>query len=126
MFIYQTKYAKEILKKFRTDECKSLATIMCQKEKPSKMDEAERVDESLYRSLAGYLIYLTATRLDILHVVSLLSRFTNYATETYFTTANRVLKYVKETLDLGVKFCASPNCVLQGSLIVTMLVLLMI
>ena len=53
MFICLSRYAKETLKKFRMDECKSLATPMCQKEKLSKMDEAKRVDESLYKSLVG-------------------------------------------------------------------------
>ena len=41
VFICQKKYAKEILKKFRIDECKSIYTPMCQKDKLSKEDEAE-------------------------------------------------------------------------------------
>ena len=60
VFIYQKKYAKEILKKIRMDECKSVYTLMCQKEKLSKEDEAEKVDETLYRSLVGCLMYLTS------------------------------------------------------------------
>ena len=39
VFICQKKYAKEILKKFRMDECKSVYTPMCQKDKLSKEDE---------------------------------------------------------------------------------------
>ena len=73
VFICQKKYAKEIMKKFRMDECKSVYARMCQKEKLSKEDEIEKVDETLYRSLVGCLMYLTTTRLDILHSVSLLS-----------------------------------------------------
>ena len=107
MFICQKKYAKETLKKFRMDECKSVYTPMCQKEKLSKEDEAEKVDETIYRSLVGCLMYLTTTRHDILHSVSLLSRFTNCATETHFTTANKVLRYVKGTRDYVIRFCAS-------------------
>ena len=80
VFIYQKKYAKEILKKFRMDECKSIYTPMCQKEKLSKEDEAKKVDETRYRSLVSFLMYLTATRPDILLSVNLLSRFTNCAT----------------------------------------------
>ena len=114
MFIYQKKYAKEILKKFRMDECKSVDTPMCQKEKLSKEDEAKKVDETLYRSLIGCLMYLTATRPDILHAVSLLFRFLNCATETHLIAAKRVLRYVRGTLDYGIKFCANQDCFLQG------------
>lgn len=96
------------------DECKRVDTPMCQKEKLSKEDEAEPVDETFYRSLVGCLMYLTATRPDILHSISLLSRFTNCATETHLTTAKRVLRYVKGTLSFGIKFCTSQDCILQG------------
>ena len=66
VFICQKKHAKEILKKFRMDECKSIYTPMCQKDKLSKKDEAEKVDETPYKSLVGCLMYLTATRPDTL------------------------------------------------------------
>ncbi|RDX69388.1 Copia protein, partial [Mucuna pruriens] len=89
------------------DECKSIDTPMCQKEKLSKKDEAKPVDETFYRSLVGCLMYLTTTRPNILHSVSLLSKFTNCAIETHLIAAKRVLKYVKGTLNFGIKFYAS-------------------
>lgn len=55
-------YAKEILKKFSMEECKPTATSMNQKGKFSREDGAEKIDEGLYRSLIGCLMYLTATR----------------------------------------------------------------
>ncbi|WVZ11324.1 hypothetical protein V8G54_015854 [Vigna mungo] len=114
VFIYQKKYIKELLKKFKMDECKSVDTPMCQKEKLSKKDEVEPVDQTFYRSLVGCLMYLTTTRPDILHYVSLLSRFTNCATESHLIAAKRVLRYVKGTLNFGIKFCASQDDTLQG------------
>src|SRR5687767_10895648 len=89
VFICQKKYAKD-----RMENCKETTTPMCPKEKLSKNDEAEKVDETLYRSLVGCLMYLTATRPDILYVVSLLSRFSNCATATHFRTTKRVIRYV--------------------------------
>lgn len=112
VFICQKKYAKEILKRFRVDEGKSVDTPMCQKEKLSKEDEAEKVDETFYKSLVGCLMYLTATKPDILHSVSLLSRFTTCAIE--ITATKRVLRYVRGTLDYGIRSCANQDCVLQG------------
>ena len=43
--------------------------------KLGKDEDSEKVDDSMYRSLIGSLLYLTASRPDILFVVSLLSRF---------------------------------------------------
>ena len=104
IFICQRKYAKEILKKFNMENYKSMSTTMCQKEKLCKEEGVEQAGETLYRSLMGCLMYLTATRPDILHVVSVLSRFMNCASESHFKAAKRVLRYVKGTLSYGIKF----------------------
>ncbi|WMV51198.1 hypothetical protein MTR67_044583 [Solanum verrucosum] len=53
VFICQNKYAKDILKKFRMENCKETTTLMCEKEKLRKNDEAEKMDETLYRCLFG-------------------------------------------------------------------------
>ena len=56
VFIFQKKYAKEILKKFKLEECKGMSTPMNSKEKPKKEDGVEKVDEAHFRSLVGCLI----------------------------------------------------------------------
>ena len=66
IFVCQQKYAKEVLEKFNMEECKPTATPMNQKEKFCKEDEAERVDERLYRSIIGCLMYLTGPILCML------------------------------------------------------------
>jgi hypothetical protein len=104
VFIYQKKYAKEILKKFQMEECKTVSTPMNQKEKLSKEDGFDKVDEGYYRSLIGCLMYLTATRPDILFAVSILSRFMHCASEMHLKAAKRILRYIKGTIDYGVKF----------------------
>jgi len=98
------KYAKEILKKFLMEQCKVVSTPMNQKEKFSKEDGADKIDEGYYRSLIGCLMYLTATRPDILFAVSLLSRFMHCASEMHLIVAKRILRYIKGTIDFGVKF----------------------
>ncbi|CAL5347060.1 unnamed protein product [Camellia sinensis] len=114
IFLCQHKYAKEILKKFNMQECKPTATPMNQKEKFCKEDGAEKVDERLYRSLIGCLMYLTATRPDIMHVVSLLSRYMHCASEIHFQAAKRILRYVKGTIDSGIRFSQVKNFNLHG------------
>nr|KYP52460.1 hypothetical protein KK1_025580 [Cajanus cajan] len=71
------------------------STPMFQKLKLCKEDGAEKINETDFRSLVGCLMYLTATRLNILQVVSLLSRFIHHASEVHLQAAKRVLRYVK-------------------------------
>ena len=113
IFICQKKYAEEILKKFHMGNCKSMSTPMCQKEKLCKDDGTTKVDEFEYRSLVGFLMYLT-TRPDIMYAISVLSRFMNYANESHLRVAKRVLRYVKGIVSFSVKFCLTPSFELQG------------
>ncbi|XP_021889958.1 uncharacterized protein LOC110808697 [Carica papaya] len=109
VFICERKYAKEILKKFNMEECKATTTPMSQKESLSKDDAHDKVDESYFRSLIGCLMYLTATRPDIIFTVSILSRFMHCASEMHLKAAKRVMRYIKGTVNFGVKFKSCQN-----------------
>ena len=82
------------------EDCKSIATPLNQKEKFCKKDRTEKVDERLHKSL----MYLTSTRPDIMHTVSLLSRYIHCTSKIHFKTVKRILKYVKGTVDFGIRF----------------------
>lgn len=75
IFISQTKYAKELLKKFRMEDCKPADTPMETGLKLTANEESKKVDETLYRQLVGSLIYLTYTRPNISFAVNFISRF---------------------------------------------------
>ena len=49
-------------------------------------------------------MYLTATRPDMVHVVSLLSRYMHCASEIHLQSAKRIVRYIKGTIDFGIKF----------------------
>src|ERR1044072_2497163 len=83
IFIGQKKYVEEVLKKLYMSICKSMSTPMNQNEKLSKEDGSGKVEEAVYRSLIGCLMYLTSTRPDILQAVSVLSRFLHCASEEH-------------------------------------------
>ncbi|KZV25304.1 retrovirus-related Pol polyprotein from transposon TNT 1-94 [Dorcoceras hygrometricum] len=114
VFICQKKYAKEILKKFKLEECKQMGTPMNSKERLCKEDGTEKTDLAYFRSLIGCLMYLTATRPDILNSVSILSRFMHCAIEEHLKAAKRVLRYVKGTCDFGIKYTRSKEFKLVG------------
>jgi hypothetical protein len=74
-FVYQQKYATNIIKIFRMEECNPAETPIPLGTKLSKNDEGPTMDSTLYKSLVGSLLYLTATRPDIMYAVNLVSRF---------------------------------------------------
>jgi len=56
----------------------------------------------MYKQLVGSLMYMTATRPDLMYVVCLLSRFMSTPTELHLQAAKKVLRYLKGTINLGV------------------------
>ncbi|GJV59432.1 putative ribonuclease H-like domain-containing protein [Tanacetum coccineum] len=75
IFISQDKYIAEILKKFDFASVKTASTPV-ETQKPLVKDkEASDVDVHLYRSMIGSLMYLTASRPDIMFAVCACSRF---------------------------------------------------
>ncbi|KAG8496025.1 hypothetical protein CXB51_009090 [Gossypium anomalum] len=87
---------------------------MAQGEKLSSIGDHARVDEKEYRSLVVCLLYLTATRPDLMHAVSLLARFMHYCNVLHFRVAKRVLRYIKGTLRLGMLFKKEKELKLVG------------
>ena len=73
-FIHQEKYTN-ILKKFKMDECKPIKTPMATSGLVDLDVNGKSVDQSLDCSLIGSLLYLTASRPDIMFSVCLCARF---------------------------------------------------
>ena len=61
-------------------------------------------DPRQYRRLIGKLIYLTVTRLVIIFVVGILSRFIHQPREVHWTAALRILAYIKSSLEEGLLY----------------------
>jgi hypothetical protein len=64
-FVYQAKYTKDNLKKFKMDDSKPLSTPMGTTAALNVDEDREPVDQKEYRSMIGSLLYLTAMRPDI-------------------------------------------------------------
>ena len=59
------------------------------------------MDSTLYKQIVGSLMYLTATRSDIMYSVSLISRYMENPTEIHLLAAKRILRYLQGTRDFG-------------------------
>ncbi|GJR49961.1 putative ribonuclease H-like domain-containing protein [Tanacetum coccineum] len=77
IFISQDKYVAEILKKFDFANVKTASTPIETQKPLVKDEEASDVDVHLYRSMIGSLMYLTASRPDIMFAVCACSRSRN-------------------------------------------------
>lgn len=89
---------------FRFEGCKEARTPMKQKGKLSKEDEVEKVEEGYFRILIGCFEYLTATCPTISNAISILSIFMHCANQLHLKVAKKIIRYVKDTSDFGVKF----------------------
>jgi hypothetical protein len=67
IFISQTKYIREMLKKFGMEYCKLVTTPMQTSCKFRKDDDSKSIDQRKYKSMIGILLYVIATRLDVMH-----------------------------------------------------------
>ncbi|GJY60732.1 putative ribonuclease H-like domain-containing protein, partial [Tanacetum coccineum] len=97
----QDKYVAEILKKFNYTDVKTASTLV-DLEKPLVKDEdADNVDVHVYRSMIGSLMYLIASRLDIMFAVCACARFQVIPKTSHLLAVNKIFRYLKGKPTLG-------------------------
>ncbi|GJV36287.1 putative ribonuclease H-like domain-containing protein [Tanacetum coccineum] len=101
IFISQDKYVAKILKKFDFVNVKTVSTPI-ETQKPLVKDkEASDVDAHLYRSMIGSLMYLTASRPDIMFAICVCSRFQVTSKTSHLNAVKRIFRYLKGKPKLG-------------------------
>ncbi|GJT51609.1 retrovirus-related pol polyprotein from transposon TNT 1-94 [Tanacetum coccineum] len=101
IFFNQSKYIKEMLKKFSLEDSKPMKTPMSSDTKLTKDEECESVDSTKYRGMIGSLLYLTASRPDIMFSVCLCARFQEAPKTSHLEAVKRIFRYIKGTTHLG-------------------------
>ncbi|KAJ0435796.1 putative RNA-directed DNA polymerase [Helianthus annuus] len=109
IFLSQSTYAKDILSRAKMSNCKPASTPVEVGSKLSATAGALFSDDSLYRSLAGALQYLTITRPDISYAVQQVCLFMHAPREPYFQLLKRILRYIKGTLTQGLLITPSSS-----------------
>ena len=107
IFISQEKYVNEVIEIFNMQESKAAITPTAMGLKLSREDSNKDFDPSLYKSIVGSLMYLTATRPDIMHAVSLISTIIEWPKEAHWQAAKRILSYVKGKKRYGILYTTS-------------------
>ncbi|GKE23449.1 putative ribonuclease H-like domain-containing protein, partial [Tanacetum coccineum] len=110
IFISQDKYVDEILKKFGFSTVKTASTPM-ETSKPLLKDaEVEDVDVHLYRLMIGSLMYLTASRPDIMFIVCACARFQVTPKGSHLHAVKRIFRYLKGQPKFGLCRLISWQC----------------
>ncbi|GKB67329.1 putative ribonuclease H-like domain-containing protein [Tanacetum coccineum] len=101
IFISQDKYVNEILNKFGFSDVKTASTPMETHKTLLKDEKGEDVDEHLYRSMIGSLMYLTSSRPDIMFAVCACARFQVNPKISHLHAVKRIFRYLKGQPKLG-------------------------
>ncbi|KAH9750253.1 hypothetical protein KPL71_013814 [Citrus sinensis] len=101
IFINQAKYVKDLLKRFGYDNGTTKSTPMSTTIKLDKDEKGKEVDIKTYRGMIGSLLYLTASRPDIMFSVYLCARFQSCPKESHILAVKRIFRYLIGTINLG-------------------------
>nr|GEY75541.1 uncharacterized mitochondrial protein AtMg00810-like [Tanacetum cinerariifolium] len=100
IFINQAKYAQEILIKHGMTSCDSVGTSMATKHLDADLS-GTLVDQTKYHSMIGALMYLTASRPDLMHATCYCAHYQAKPTEKHLTAVKQIFRYLKDTIHMG-------------------------
>nr|GFC38615.1 retrovirus-related Pol polyprotein from transposon TNT 1-94 [Tanacetum cinerariifolium] len=89
IFINQAKYAQEILINHGMTSCDTVGTLMATKHLDADLIGTP-IDQTKYHSMVGALMYLTASRPDIMHTTCYCARYQAQPTEKHLTAVKRI------------------------------------
>ena len=105
IFICQSKYVKDLLKKYNLEDSASAKTPMATATKLDQDKSGKQVDMTSYRGMIGSLLYLTASRPDIMFATCLCARFQSDPKESHLIAIKRIFRYLKvlQILEFGIQ-----------------------
>jgi hypothetical protein len=101
-FISQTKYTQDFLKRFGMKDAKPAKTPMGTDGHLDLNKGGKSIDQKAYWSMIGSLLYLCASRLDIMLSVCMCARFQSDPKECHLVAVKRILRYLVSTPCFGI------------------------
>nr|GEV64514.1 retrovirus-related Pol polyprotein from transposon TNT 1-94 [Tanacetum cinerariifolium] len=101
IFINQSKYALESLKKYVFESCDPVDTPMVKKTNLDKDKKGKAVDPSHYRGMIGTLLYLTASRPDLQFAICMCARYQAQPTVNHIHAVKRIFQYLRGIVNRG-------------------------
>jgi hypothetical protein len=103
-FISQTKYIQDILKKFGMKDGKPIKTPKGTNRHLDLDMRGKSVDQKVYRSMIGSLLYLCASRPDIMLSICMCARFQANPKEVHLRAIKRIMRYLVYTPKFGLSY----------------------
>ncbi|GKB85702.1 retrovirus-related pol polyprotein from transposon TNT 1-94 [Tanacetum coccineum] len=101
IFINQAKYALETLKKYGMDLSDPVDTPMVDRLKLDEDLMGIPIDQTRFRGMVGSLMYLTASRLDLVFAMCMCARYQAKPTKKHLEAIKRIFRYLKGTINMG-------------------------
>ena len=114
IFINQEKYVRDILKKFDMNSSQTKSTPISAPLNIDSDPDGKPVNITTYRGMIGSLMYLTASRPDIMFATCLCARYQANPKESHLNAVKRILKYLKGVPSLGLWYPKGSGLDLMG------------
>ena len=105
---------KNLVKKFWLKKASIKRTHALTHAKLTKDNGGTLVDEQLYRSIIGSLLYLTASRPDITFAIGVCAHYQSKPKTNHPMSAKRIIHYINETSNYGLLYSFDTNSTLVG------------
>ncbi|GJU57242.1 retrovirus-related pol polyprotein from transposon TNT 1-94 [Tanacetum coccineum] len=114
VFLNQSKYALESLKKYGIESSDPVDTPMVEKSKLDKDTQGKAVNPTHYRGMVDTLMYLTASRPDLTFYVCMCARYQEKPTKNHLHAVKRIFKYIRVTINRGLWYPKDSSIVLTA------------
>ena len=113
-FISQAKHARNLVKKFSLESTTHRRTPIGTHEKISRGEEGKVVDQSLYQSMIGSLLYLIANQPDLCYSVGICAQYQACPKESHLIVVKKIITYVSETTKFEPWYSYDSTTILMG------------
>jgi hypothetical protein len=113
-FVSQDKYIKDMLKKFGMEDAKAISIPMGTNGSLDSDTSGNMVNQKMYRSMIESLLYVTASRPDVMFSVCMCDRFQASPRESHLKATKRILRYLKYTQNVRLWYPKSAKFELIG------------
>ncbi|GKC05781.1 retrovirus-related pol polyprotein from transposon TNT 1-94 [Tanacetum coccineum] len=110
IFLNQSKYALEIIKKYGMEKCDPVDTPIVEKSKLDEDPQGKAIDPTRYRGMIGSLMYLIASRPDLVFVVCMYALYQAKPTKKHLHAVKQIFRYLSGTINMGLWY-SKDSCI---------------